>query len=310
MIKLKHRRILVTGSSGFLGREVVKQLKKKCAHVIEVDHKQYDLRNREHIVELFKDNNPDCLIHLAATVGGIGDIKARPGQMFYDNMVMGCELMEQARDFGVLKFVAVGSSCLYPASLNPPFKEKDMWQGYPEQTVSPYAMAKKMLLVMGNAYREQYGFNSIYLIPTNLYGPHDNFDPKTSHVVPALIKKFIEAKDVVEVWGTGNVSREFLHVSDCARAIILATEKYDSAEPVNIGTGIETPMKILVDMIKSYTKFKGSVVWNTAQPDGKPRCGLDVSRAKELFGFKAKVSLEDGLMDTIEWYRRNYENTL
>lgn len=307
MIKLKNRRVLITGSTGFLGREVVKQLKKKCDWVIEVDHKQYDLRNREHIVKLLKDNKPDTIIHCAATVGGIGDIKARPGQMFYDNILMGCDLIEQARQQGVLKFVAIGSSCLYPALLQPPFHEADMWDGYPEETVAPYALAKKMLLVMGQAYRKQYGFNSIYLIPTNLYGPFDNFNPETSHVVPALIKKFVESKDVVEVWGTGRASREFLHVEDCARAIILATEMYDGAEPVNIGTGEETPMSNLVEMIRYYTKFKGTVVWNPRKPDGKPRCSLDVSKAQALFGFKAKIPLDKGLKQTIAWYKENYD---
>lgn len=305
MIKLKKRRILVTGSSGFLGREVVRQLKKKCDHVIECPHQEYDLKNRNHIIEIMLNTNPDAVIHLAATVGGIGDIKARPGKMFYDNMVMGCELMEQARDFGVLKFVSVGSSCLYPATLEPPFKEEDMWGGYPEETVAPYALAKKMLLVMGQAYRKQYGFNSIYLIPTNLYGQNDNFDLETSHVIAALIRKFTEAKGKVEVWGTGTPSREFLHVEDCARAIILATEKYDSSEPINIGTGIETPMKELVEMIRKHTNFKGKVIWNKSRPDGKPRCSLDVSKAKKAFGFEAEITLEKGLKDTIKWYGEN-----
>jgi GDP-L-fucose synthase len=304
-IKLKNRRILVTGSSGFLGREVIRQLETKCPNVFGCSHKEYDLRESSHVRELLQNTNPDCIIHCAATVGGIGDIKARPGQMFYDNMQMGINLMEQARQFGILKLVNVGSSCLYPAHLNPPFKETEMWEGYPEETVAPYALAKKMLLVMSQAYRKQYGFNSIYLIPTNLYGPGDNFDLETSHVVAALIRKFTEGKDVVEVWGTGTPSREFLHVEDCARAIVLATEKYDSPEPVNIGTGEETPMKILVEMIRGYTKFKGVVVWNSARPDGKPRCGLDVKLAYKAFGFKSKIHLEYGLLNTIKWYKEN-----
>lgn len=208
MIKLKRRRILVTGSSGFLGREIVKQLQGKCSAVLECSHQEYDLRSAHHVRELLLNTNPDCIIHAAATVGGIGDIKARPGEMFYDNMQMGLNLMEQGRQFGVLKIVNIGSSCLYPANLNPPFHEKDMWEGYPEETVSPYAMAKKMMLVMGNAYRKQYGFNSIFLIPTNLYGKHDNFDLETSHVIAALIRKFTEGKNVVEVWGTGTPSRD------------------------------------------------------------------------------------------------------
>lgn len=306
MIKLKKRRILCTGSEGFLGREVVKQLKKKCDNVFGVSHKEYDLRESSHIREVLQDTNPDCIIHCAATVGGIGDIKARPGQMFYDNIQMGIALMEQARQFGILKFVNVGSSCLYPATLQPPFKEEDMWGGYPEETVAPYALAKKMLLVMSQAYCKQYGFNSIYLIPTNLYGPNDNFDLETSHVIAALIRKFTEGKGVVEVWGTGTPSREFLHVEDCARAIILATEKYDSSEPINIGTGEETPMQVLVEMIRTYTKFKGTVVWNAARPDGKPRCSLDVSKANKEFGFTAKIPLEIGLRDTVKWFKENY----
>lgn len=300
------KRICVTGGMGFLGKEVVRQLRGK-ALTYSIDHKEYDLREQSDVRKLFHNSNFDCVIHVAATVGGIGDIKARPGEMFYDNMQMGILLMEQARQHGVKKFVNVGSSCLYPATLQPPFKEEDMWIGYPEETVAPYALAKKMLLVMSQAYRKQYGFNSIYLIPTNLYGPNDNFDLETSHVIAALIRKFTEAKDVVEVWGSGTPSREFLHVEDCARAIILATEKYDSPEPVNIGTGEETPMKVLVEMIRTYTKFKGKVVWNTARPDGKPRCSLDVSKAKKEFGFTAKIPLEIGLRDTVKWFKENYE---
>lgn len=306
MIKLKRRRVLVTGSEGFLGKEVSRQLRNKCDTVIGCSHEEYDLRLYDHVRELLLNTNPDCIIHCAAAVGGIGAIKDSPGKMFYDNMVMGCTLMEQAREFGVLKFVAVGSSCLYPATLKPPFHEEDMWKGYPEETVAPYALAKKMLLVMGQAYRKQYGFNCIYLIPTNLYGPGDNFDLETSHVVAALIRKFTQSVNLVEVWGTGKPSREFLHVEDCARAIILATEKYDSPEPVNIGTGQETPMKVLVEMIRVFTKFKGSIIWNSERPDGKPRCGLDVSRAWKEFGFKSKIPLEIGLLNTIKWYKENY----
>ena len=311
-IKLKKRRILVTGSSGFLGREVVRQLKEKCDNIIDCPHQHYDLRYEDDIKRIINYTKPQIIIHCAATVGGIGDIKARPGEMFYDNMQMGINLMEQARQFGVLKFVNIGSSCLYPGNLNPPFREADMWRGYPEETVAPYALAKKMMLVMGQAYRKQYGFNNIYLIPTNLYGPNDNFDLETSHVIAALIRKFTEAKKgLVTVWGTGTPSREFLHVEDCARAIILATEKYDGAEPINIGTGEETPMKVLVEMIRTFTKFKGTVIWDTSRPDGKPRCSLDVSRAWDEFRFKAKIPLEIGLADTIKWYKENYgKNTL
>ena len=297
----------MTGSEGFLGKEVTKQLKKKCKNVFGCSHKEYDLRELSHVRELLQNTNPDLVINLAATVGGIGDIQKRPGEMFYDNMMIGLNLMEQSRQFGVLKFVNIGSSCLYPANLNPPFKEKDMWDGYPEETVAPYALAKKMFLVMGDAYRKQYNFNSIYLIPTNLYGKWDNHDLETSHVIAALIRKFTEGKDIVEVWGTGTPSREFLHVEDCARAIVMATEKYDGAEPINIGTGEETPMKVLVEMIRSYTKFKGVVTWNTSRPDGKPRCGLDVSRAWKEFKFKAKIPLDEGLMETIKWYKEAHK---
>lgn len=306
MKKLNNRRVLVTGSEGFLGQAVAKELNKKGATVFGCSHKEYDLKEAKQVRELLINTSPDMVIHLAAAVGGIGDIQARPAVMFYDNMLMGLNLMEQGRQFGILKFVAVGSSCLYPASLNPPFKEQDMWEGYPEETVAPYALAKKMLLVMSQSYRKQYGFNSIYLIPTNLYGPHDNFNPKTSHVVPALIKKFIESKNMVEVWGTGTASREFLHVDDCARAIVLAAEKYDGSEPINIGTGEETPMKILVEMIRIYTNFKGTITWNKNRPDGKPRCSLDVSKAWKAFRFKSNIPLEIGLRETIQWYKETH----
>ncbi len=305
----KRRRVVVTGGVGFLGRHLVTQLEKKCDHVFAINKDDYDLRNENHVVELLKNTNPDIIIHLAAAVGGIGANQANPGKFFYDNMAMGINIMEQSRQYGVLKVVNIGSSCCYPCDLTPPFKEENLWGGNPEETVSPYAWAKKMLLIMSQGYRKQYGFNSIFLMPTNLYGSDDNFDLNTSHVVPALIRKFSEARDIVEVWGTGNATREFLHVDDCARAIIMAAEKYDSSEPINIGTGQEVPIKILVEMIKTYTGFKGEVIWNTSKPDGKPRSSFDVSKAKKEFGFKAEIPLEIGLKETVAWYKENYVKT-
>lgn len=300
------RRVVVTGGCGFLGRHVVSLLQKKCSYVYPVSSYDYDLREKEHIRAVYQRHNPDTVIHLAAAVGGIGANKANPGKFAYDNLAMGIHLIEEARNFGVLKFVNIGSSCSYPHNLIPPFQEDHLWEGYPEETVAPYALAKKMLLVMSQGYRKQYGFNSIFLMPTNLYGPDDNFNLETSHVVPALIKKFSEAKDIVEVWGTGNATREFLHVDDCARAIIMATERFDGPEPVNIGTGVEVPIKTLVEMIRTYTKFKGTVTWNTSKPDGKPRCCLDTKRAYKEFGFKAIIPLEIGLAETVKWYRETY----
>lgn len=306
MIKFKNRRILITGSEGFLGREVVRQLELKCDHVFGADPLKYDLRYNSHVIELIQESQCDTIIHLAAAVGGIGANKANPGKFFYDNMQMGLNIMYQARAFGVSKVVNIGSSCIYPHDLEPPFKESDMWKGFPQEDVASYAMAKKMLLVMGQGYRKQYGLNSIYLIPTNLYGQGDNFDLENGHVVASLIKKFSEGKGVVEVWGSGKASREFLYVEDCARAIIMATEDYDKPDPINIGTGIETDMKTLVEMIRSFTNFKGVVTWNGTKPDGKPRCSLDVSKAWEEFGFKANIHLEEGLLQTIRWYKENY----
>ena len=302
----KDKRIVVTGGCGFLGRHLVNQLQNKKCYIHPVSHEVCDLRERENVYSLYKNHRPDIVIHLAAAVGGIGANQANPGRFAYDNLAMGINLIEEARKFEVKKFVNIGSSCCYPNHLTPPFKESDLWNGYPEETVASYALAKKMLLVMSQGYRKQYGFNSIFLMPTNLYGSDDNFDLNTSHVVPALIRKFSEAKDTVEVWGTGNATREFLHVDDCARAIILATEKYNKSDPVNIGTGEETPMKVLVEMIRTYTGFKRTIIWNTSKPDGKPRCCLDVSRAWKEFRFKAEIPLEIGLKQTVKWYKEKY----
>lgn len=304
----KRRRVVVTGGMGFLGRHVVDQLKKQCDFVFPVDREEYDLREKSHVEELYKNTNPDMVIHLAAAVGGIGANKANPGKFFYDNMMMGLNIMEEGRKYGVLKVVNVGSSCCYPKDLTPPFNEDNLWGGNPEKNVASYAWAKKMLLVMSQGYREQYGFNSIFLMPTNIYGPDDNFNLETSHVMPALIRKFVEGKNVVEVWGSGNATREFIHVDDCARAIILAAQKYDKSEPVNIGTGEEVPINILVEMIRTYTEFKGVVAWDSSKPDGKPRSSFDIRKARKEFGFKAEIHLEIGLQDTIKWYREKYEN--
>lgn len=305
-IPWKKRRVVVTGGKGFLGRHLVDQLQDKCAYLFTFHKEEYDLREKEQVVELLKDTNPDIIIHLAAAVGGIGANQANPGKFFYDNMMMGMNIMEQARQYGVLKVVNIGSSCCYPCDLIPPFKEENLWDGTPEDTVAPYAWAKKMLLIMSQVYRKQYGFNSIFLMPTNLYGSDDNFDLNTSHVVPALIRKFSEAKETVEVWGSGNSTREFLHVDDCARAIILAAQKYDKSEPINIGTGEEISIRILVEMIRVYTKFKGTVIWNTTKPDGKPRSSFDIEKAYKEFNFKAKIPLDEGLQETVKWYRDNY----
>lgn len=305
-IPWERRRVVVTGGTGFLGRHLVNQLKDKCDYVFPVSSDEYDLRDTSQVSELLIEHNPDMVIHLAAAVGGIGANQANPGKFFYDNMLMGLNIMEQSRQYGVLKVVNVGSSCCYPKDLTPPFKEENLWGGNPEENVASYAWAKKMLLIMAQGYKKQYGFNSIFLMPTNIYGPDDHFNLDTSHVVPALIKKFTEAQDVVTVWGTGNATREFIHVDDCARAIILAAQNYEKTDPVNIGTGEEVAIKILVEMIHTYTNFKGTVIWDGSKPDGKPRSSFDVTKAWDEFGFKAEIPLEVGLKETIKWYGENY----
>jgi GDP-L-fucose synthase len=307
MLDLKNKKIVVTGGAGFLGKFVLKKLaERQCKNVFVPEIEKYDLRKIDVIKKLYSQTKPDVVIHLAAVVGGIGANIENPGSFFYENLVMGVHLMEEARLNNVEKFVALGTICAYPKFTPVPFKEEDLWNGYPEETNAPYGLAKKMLLVQSQAYRQQYGFNSIFLLPVNLYGPGDNFDPKSSHVIPALIKKFYEAKvnnlREVTVWGTGKATREFLYVEDCAEGIVLATEKYDKAEPVNLGAGLETPIKDLVEKIEQIINWGGKIIWDTTKPDGQPRRSLDTSRAEKEFGFKAKTNFEEGLKKTINWY--------
>lgn len=308
MTRLKDKRITVTGAKGFLGTHLVKNLKEKrgCKDVCIADLPEYDLRELGKIKKMFDDQKPDIIIHLAAVVGGIGANRENPGKFFYDNAIMGIQLMHEAYLRGIEKFVTLGTICAYPKYTPVPFKEEDIWAGYPEETNAPYGLAKKMLLVQAQAYRQQYGFNVIYLLPVNLYGPGDNFDPKSSHVIPALIKKCIDAvtnnDSQITVWGTGKVSREFLYVEDAAEGILLATERYNKPEPVNIGAGFEITIKGLVELIVKLTGFKGEIVWDTTKPDGQPRRCLDITKAEKEFGFRAKTQFEEGLIKTINWY--------
>lgn len=305
----KDKSVVVTGGSGFLGQVVVSMLKGAgCENIHIPRSKDCDLRESSAIKRLLKDTRPDMIIHLAAAVGGIGANRENPGKFFYDNLMMGVELIEQSRQFGVKKFVAIGTICSYPKFAAIPFKEEDIWNGYPEETNAPYGLAKKMLLVQSQAYRQQYGFNSIFLLPVNLYGPGDNFDPHSSHVIPALIKKCMDAKKRDEkeivVWGTGKATREFLYVDDAARGIILAAEKYNQSDPINIGAGFEISIKDLVALIVQLTGFKGAVIWDTSKPDGQPRRMLDVKKARKEFNFTAQTSFESGLKKTIQWYKK------
>ena len=302
------RRVMVTGGAGFLGSHLVAKLKQRgCQDIFVPRSRDYDLVSAEGIARAYDDSRPDLVIHLAAVVGGIGANMAQPGRFFYDNLMMGAQLMEQARLRGVAKFVALGTICAYPKFTPVPFHEDDLWNGYPEETNAPYGLAKKMLLVQSQAYRQQYGFNSIFLLPVNLYGPGDNFNPDTSHVIPALIKKCFDAMEAgrkfIEVWGTGKATREFLYVEDAAEGIILAAERYDKSDPVNLGCDFEISIKELVELIVELTGFSGEIRWDPSKPDGQPRRRLSVERAKKEFGFTAKVGFEQGLKETIEWYR-------
>jgi GDP-L-fucose synthase len=299
--------VLVTGGSGFLGRRVVDQMRAAGAADVFVPRRaDYDLRTAGGIDGALADGKPEVVVHLAAVVGGIGANRAHPGRFFYENAVMGLELMERSRLAGVGKFVAVGTVCSYPKFAPTPFREADLWNGYPEETNAPYGLAKKMLLVQAQAYRQEYGFDAIYLIPVNLYGPGDNFDPDSSHVIPALIRKFVEAKRAgraeVVGWGTGTPTREFLYVEDAARAIRLAAERYDGPEPVNVGSGREISIAELAGTVAGLTGFDGSIAWDTDKPDGQPRRRLDVSAAERAFGFRAEVSLDEGLRRTVDWF--------
>jgi len=309
----KNKRVLVTGGRGFLGSYVEEKLKRRgCKNIFASRSRDYNLVQIEAVKRVYQDVKPDLVIHLAAVVGGIGANRENSGKFFYDNIMMGVQIIEIGRQFGVEKFVALGTVCAYPKYTPLPFKEENLWNGYPEETNAPYGLAKKMLLVQSQAYRKQYGFNSIFLMPVNLYGPGDNFNSKSSHVIPAIIKKCFDAiknghKQIV-LWGTGEVTREFLYVEDCAEAIILATEKYNKSDPVNIGASFEISIRELAELIAKLTGFKGKIIWDTSKPDGQPRRCLDTTKAEKEFGFKAKTPFKEGLRKTIEWYRNTFSN--
>lgn len=303
------KRVCVTGGAGFVGSFVVEELERRGATEIFVPwHADYDLVDRDAVERMYRDARPDVVIHLAAVVGGIGANMAHPGQYFYDNAMMGIQLIEEARKAGVAKFVALGTICAYPKYAPIPFREEDLWNGYPEETNAPYGLAKKMMLVQCQAYRQQYGFDGIFLLPVNLYGPRDNFDLESSHVIPAMIRKMIAARDAGEdvvLWGDGTPTREFLYVEDCARAIVLAAERYDGAEPVNIGAGWEISMRDLAETIARHVGFMGEVIWDSTKPNGQPRRKLDVSRARDFFGFEAEMQFDEGIRRTVEWWDAN-----
>jgi len=306
---LQDKTVVVTGGAGFLGREVCRLIESHNPRSVFIPRsKVYDLRQREAIEQLMADSSPDIVVHLAAVVGGIEANRLNPGKFFYDNAIMGVELIEQARRFEVEKFVSIGSICAYPKFTPVPFREDDIWNGYPEETNAPYGLAKKMLLVQSQAYRQQYNMNAITLFPVNLYGPGDNFDLQSSHVIPALIRKVHEAiqsgQKKIEVWGTGSASREFLYVSDAADGIVKATLHYEGAEPVNLGSGTEIQIRELAQTICELSGFAGEIEWNTEKPDGQPRRCLDTTRASEAFGFEAKTKLRDGILKTVNWYRQ------
>ena len=300
------RRVMVTGGNGFLGKNVVRKLRERGADVFIAEIDRYDLRKLDDIRRALSDAKPQMVIHLAARVGGIGANRAHPAEFFYDNLMMSVPLLHESWTAGVEKFVALGTICCYPKFTPVPFREDDLWNGYPEETNAPYGLAKKMLLVQSQAYRQQYGFNSIFLMPVNLYGPGDNFDPASSHVIPALIKKCVDAReagaDHVVVWGDGSPTREFLYVEDAAEGILLAAERYNESEPVNLGSAFEISIKDLAELIVKLTGFAGRIEWDTSQPNGQPRRKLDTTRAQEKFGFKSRVRFEEGLRKTIEWY--------
>ena len=302
------RRVLVTGGAGFLGSCLVEKLRERgCSDVFVPRRRDYDLVQMGAVARVYDDARPNMVIHLAAQVGGIGANLANPGKFFYDNLMMGAQLMEVGRQRGLEKFVALGTICAYPKITPLPFKEENIWDGYPEETNAPYGLAKKMLLVQSLAYRQQYGFNSIVLFPVNLYGPRDNFDPQSSHVIPALVRKFVEAKTTgaptVTVWGTGMPTREFLYVEDAAEGVLLAAERYDKSEAVNIGSSFEISIRDLVEKIQALVGYQGEVLWDKSKPDGQPRRKLDVQRALREFGFKSTISFEEGLRRTLDWYR-------
>lgn len=309
------RRVTVTGGGGFLGSYVVNKLKQRgCESIFVPRKKDYDLTSEEAVIAMYEDSRPDIVIHMAAAVGGIGANRDNPGKFFYENATMGIHLIEHARRREIGKFVCLGTICAYPKHTPVPFREEELWNGYPEETNAPYGIAKKALLVMLQAYREQYGMNGIFLLPVNLYGPRDNFDPASSHVIPALIRKCIEAErdglEEIVVWGSGSATREFLYVEDAAEGIVRAAEKYNGAEPVNLGAGFEITIRELTEMIVRLSEFRGRIVWDSTKPDGQPRRMLDTQRAEKEFGFRAVVGLEEGLRQTIEWYRNHSNDSI
>ena len=316
-MELSAKKIVVTGGGGFVGAALMEGLRARgCSPeaAVAVRKAQYDLTREADVVRLYAEHRPQVVIHLAAVVGGIGANRANPGAFYYQNLVMGALLMEHARLSGVEKFVAIGTICAYPKFTPVPFKEDDLWSGYPEETNAPYGLAKKMLLVQAQAYRAQYGFNAVYLLPVNLYGPRDSFDPANSHVIPALIRKFVEAaekgENEVEVWGTGRATREFLYVDDAAEGVLLAAERYDGSEPVNLGAGFEISIRELAELIAETVGYKGRLSWNASLPDGQPRRSLDTSRAEQSFGFRARTPFKDGLRRTVDWYRAHRQELI